>query len=108
MLRSVLFGAALVAMLAATSGCSICQAPDDCAYSAYGGVYPRADMYHGRVGSAFDPAGGQLASWESAEAIEEIDPGTVDEPSADDPLLEPPTDEPDEMPDGAGELETAY
>ena len=45
--------AALGAMLFASLGCSICAAPDDCAYGAYGGKWQRHDMYHGRVGSAF-------------------------------------------------------
>lgn len=39
------------------AGCAICSAPDDDAYGTYGGVFERADRYHGRVFSAIQPAG---------------------------------------------------
>lgn len=39
------------------SGCAICNAPDDDAYGAYGGVFERSDRSGGRVFSAFQPAG---------------------------------------------------
>ena len=46
----------LVVAGAAASGCAMCCSPYDDAYSAYGGKWQRADMYNGRVGSAFHPA----------------------------------------------------
>ncbi len=46
-------------LLAVSTGCTMCaQTPEDYAYSAYGGIVQRADMLHGRVGSAFSPAEG--------------------------------------------------
>ena len=42
-------------------GCSICCGPDDYNYGTYGGIHPRADMQHGRVGSVFsDPSGSAM------------------------------------------------
>ena len=53
-----LFALALVVSLGGLSGCSMCCAPFDYDYAAYGGVMPRGDMRHGRVGSKFQPADG--------------------------------------------------
>jgi hypothetical protein len=39
------------------SGCALCANCDDENYSAYGGRWEREVMNHGRVGSAFEPAG---------------------------------------------------
>ncbi len=51
----------LAVALAATTGCSLCCGPDDFNYGTYGGLHPRADMQHGRVGSVFsDPSGTAL------------------------------------------------
>jgi hypothetical protein len=52
----------LLSLLTGSGGCAMCCAPDDYAYSAYGGRWQRHDMYHGRVGSAFAPAGGDVLS----------------------------------------------
>lgn len=49
--------AALVITLTSSVGCSICCTPYDYAYPAYGGKWERTDRFHGRVGSAFEPAG---------------------------------------------------
>lgn len=39
------------------TGCAMCYTPYDDAYSAYGGVRERQDLFHGRVGSVLsDPA----------------------------------------------------
>jgi hypothetical protein len=43
-----------------TTGCSICAHPYDYSYTYYGARWQRSDMEHGRVGSAFYPAGEQL------------------------------------------------
>ena len=51
----------LVVAGAAASGCAMCCSPYDDAYSAYGGKWQRADMYNGRVGSAFHPAQGGVS-----------------------------------------------
>lgn len=85
-----------------TSGCAICQAPDDCNYSAYGGIAPRVDMRHGRVGSAFDPADGGIL-WSESEP-------TPSEPNLDQPGTDEELEAPDAElgePDAEG-LETAY
>ncbi len=39
------------------AGCAMCCTPYDDDYSAHGGRWQRTDMRHGRVGSAFAPAG---------------------------------------------------
>lgn len=41
-------------------GCTTCQQCDLDAYPAYGGRWHRTDREHGRVGSLFAPAGGQI------------------------------------------------
>ena len=45
----------IAAML--TSGCAMCCSPYDEAYGFTGGRWQRTDLCHGRVGSAFAPAG---------------------------------------------------
>lgn len=55
----------------------MCSAPYDCHYSAYGGKRPRADMINGRVGSAFQDAGVQTATYEGdEESIVILDDGS--------------------------------
>jgi hypothetical protein len=85
--------------LAAVVGCSLCAAPYDGYYAAYGGLTPRANMAQGRVGSVFDPAGelarGQAVSEERGEPqleqLPDVSPST------------PSTDEGAEpLPEGAG------
>lgn len=51
-LRSLL----LMGMVAFSGGCTLCCAPFDYEYSAYGGRWERGDRCNGRVGSAFAPA----------------------------------------------------
>ena len=47
----------LILLAASASGCAMCCSPYDEAYGFSGGRWPRADLCHGRVGSAFAPAG---------------------------------------------------
>jgi hypothetical protein len=49
------------------------QPAEDYTYAAYGGLIQRADMMHGRVGSAFAPAEGVPG------AIHDPGPGTIHE-----------------------------
>jgi hypothetical protein len=49
--------AAVVAGLVWTSGCAMCCAPYDDHYPYVGGRWVRDNPVHGRVGSAFAPAG---------------------------------------------------
>jgi hypothetical protein len=49
--------ATLALLLTSTLGCSVCCTPFDDAYPTYGGKWQRTNRFHGRVGSAFDPAG---------------------------------------------------
>lgn len=46
----------LALLMCAGSGCAICSNAYDCYYPAYGGLRPRGNMTHGRVGSAFNDA----------------------------------------------------
>ena len=51
------FALVLLGFVSSTMGCAMCSNPYDCFYGAYGGTWQREDMTHGRVGSAFSPAG---------------------------------------------------
>lgn len=98
MVRTKSLSAALaVVLLPLAAGCSICQAPDDCNYAAYGGVAPRVDMRYGRVGSAFAPAEGEYVQWSEGDYVPNAEP----EPAAI-PDPEAPVEPEDEG------LETAY
>ncbi len=55
--RTYGFGLLVIGALL-TSGCATCCSPYDEAYGYTGGRWPRTDLCHGRVGSAFAPAGG--------------------------------------------------
>src|SRR5262245_32976968 len=49
---------ACLTLPAVTSGCALCCAPFDCDYPYIGGAWVRTNPSSGRVGSAFDEAGG--------------------------------------------------
>ncbi|MCO6454301.1 MAG: hypothetical protein J5I93_03210 [Pirellulaceae bacterium] len=83
--------------LLATTGCAMCGAPDDLAYSAYGGVWQRDDMYRGRVGSILDPTGGPYLAATAAE-----ENGMMIEPIVA-PEAEPPSEPPSPPADGPAE-----
>jgi hypothetical protein len=55
----------LLLALPVAGGCAMCCSDDDYTYSAYGGVTPRTNMSHGRMGSAF---GGELFAEELSVA----------------------------------------
>ncbi len=61
----------LLAILAASAGCSICGSPYDRDYVTYGSRTPRHDMKHGRVGSIFSDS--SLHSGIPSEAVEALD-----------------------------------
>ena len=48
----------LLCLIAMSSGCAMCCAPFDCHYLYQGGAWVRHNPTSGRVGSAFDEAGG--------------------------------------------------
>jgi hypothetical protein len=51
-------GLLLLTVASLTSGCAMCCAPFDCYYLYQGGAWVRHNPTSGRVGSAFDEAGG--------------------------------------------------
>jgi hypothetical protein len=51
-------GLLLLSVVSLTSGCAMCCAPFDCHYLYQGGAWVRHNPTSGRVGSAFDEAGG--------------------------------------------------
>ena len=55
-----LFACVGVLLLAAASGCAMCDNSQDCTYGAYGGQWQRHDPCCGRVGSLIDPAGARV------------------------------------------------
>jgi hypothetical protein len=63
---------AVVVPLLWASGCAICCAPYDYHYPTVGGRWVRDNPTHGRVGSAFEPAGHRVD--ELAAAAEEPTP----------------------------------
>ena len=52
--------AAVILGLAGMTGCTLCCAPFDDHYLYSGGRWVRDNPAHGRVGSAFDPAGHRI------------------------------------------------
>jgi len=79
-------------ILAISSGCSLCCAPFDSAFGAYGGVIEREDIYQGRVGSVFEPAGAQVVSYDQMEEETVIEPDSAFEPMEIEPINELPSD----------------
>jgi hypothetical protein len=55
----------------------MCCAPYDTAFGAYGGVVERDDLHSGRVASSFDPASGQVVSYEYADDSMVIEPDSA-------------------------------
>lgn len=66
--------ALLLAGLVPQAGCRVCADCEDLAYPAYGGAWQRTRRDSGRVGSIFDPAGGQ-----APELVNRDQPPTPDE-----------------------------
>jgi hypothetical protein len=58
MRRSLLVSVCLLA--AGLAGCTLCPSPYDCDYGFYGGSWQRDVPSQGRVGSAFNNAGGPI------------------------------------------------
>ena len=71
-------------LLSASMGCSMCCAPFDTAFAAYGGTVERGDMYQGRIGSVFDPADAAAASYEYQDDATIIEPDTAFAPFEED------------------------
>ncbi len=86
-------GALLALLLSTASGCMMCCNPMYDAYPAYGGAMERTDRFHGRVGSAFEPAGMSVVPppAEPVEAIEEVPAEAEPEPAEDEPMPDEPT-----------------
>lgn len=59
-MKSACLLVASLVMLANAMGCAMCCSPYDCSYSAHGGRWERSNINSGRVGSAFEPAGGVI------------------------------------------------
>jgi hypothetical protein len=86
-MRRFAFLTICVAILLVCAGCSICAAPDDEAYPAYGGIVERHDPYRGRVGSAFDSGVSTVShlqefdgeSWRGEESSEAFDAPPTEE-----------------------------
>ncbi|HUE73634.1 MAG TPA: hypothetical protein VMP01_22340 [Pirellulaceae bacterium] len=72
--RTFGFGLLVIAALL-TSGCAMCCSPYDEAYGYTGGRWQRTDLCHGRVGSAFAPAGAE------GEVIVEGEPAELPPPA---------------------------
>ena len=57
----------LLSLISLASGCATCCAPYDCHYLYKGGAWVRHNPTSGRVGSAFDEAGGPAHEGEYIE-----------------------------------------
>lgn len=77
------FTLAAATVLAATSGCAVCQSPFDFCYPAYGGRWPEESTGPSRAGSAF---GGVVYSGETV-VVDESGAPRQGEPT---PAAEPP------------------
>lgn len=123
-MKSMLAALSLTCLLA--TGCAVCASPYDDAYSAFGGKWER-DQDHGRVASAFSPAGFRVDDQDVAPTDAPIDPAIeVDENDAnesggelrtiayeqllfgddeEDPQTESAEDAEEEVGDGGGEMQ---
>ena len=68
----------LLGLVAMSSGCAMCCAPFDCDYTYQGGAWVRHNPSSGRVGSAFDEAGGPNPEVQ----IQQTEPTPAGEPEA--------------------------
>ena len=87
------FALVLLGFVCSTMGCAMCSNPYDCFYGAYGGTIQREDMTHGRVGSAFSPAGSRVLEMETPAPAPAPAPtpasGTSGQYDSGDPSVEP-------------------
>ena len=82
---SSLVSLSLVSLISLASGCAMCCAPNDCDYLYQGGAWVRHNPSSGRVGSAFDEAGGPAM----VATAEEPTPGEPLPPTTGTPSLDP-------------------
>jgi hypothetical protein len=73
----------LVAFASMSMGCAACCSPYDYAYGYYGGAWQRDDLCHGRVGSAYAPAGSPVIAKKELTAPKEFEPSPLPEPATD-------------------------
>jgi hypothetical protein len=85
----------LSACLSLSSGCAMCCAPFDCNYQSVAGRWSRFNPSNGRVGSAFDEAGGPTEGVPVATATTQAGPIEA---------LPPPQMAPSAMPGGRSVL----
>ena len=86
----------LVASASLSMGCAACCSPYDYAYGYNGGAWQRDDLCHGRVGSAFAPAGSKvLVDQKPAMEPESAEPNALPAPGPS-PEAKPET-KPDNM-----------
>ena len=90
---------AVLGVLGISLGCAMCEDTYDYAYPAYGSVHPRADRFHGRVGSDFGHSG-------ETTIVETIDEGMTDgksimelPPEEEGSIMELPPEEPELAPE---------
>lgn len=83
----------LVSTISLASGCAMCCAPNDCDYLYQGGAWVRHNPSSGRVGSAFDEAGGPaiIARADEPTPAEPL-PATDGTPTEGTPSLAPRAD----------------
>jgi len=73
-MRRLLTLLSLLGLLLASSGCAMCCAPYDYDYPAVGGRWVRHNPSSGRVGSAFDEAGGPVEVAPATATVEQLPP----------------------------------
>jgi hypothetical protein len=83
-MRRLLYLAWLVSLTSLASGCAMCCAPFDCDYPYLGGRWVRHNPSSGRVGSAFDEAGGpvDVAAVSAQEPTPARPPGAAAPPAS--------------------------
>ncbi|QDU29126.1 hypothetical protein ETAA8_42330 [Anatilimnocola aggregata] len=74
----IAFGVFFAALLACSSGCTMCCAPFDCDFGYTGGAWVRDNPSWGRVGSVFEPAGYKATGDAVTETATEPTPAQPD------------------------------
>lgn len=82
-MRRLYFLGLLIVLASMSTGCATCCSPYDNAYPYYGGAWQRDDLCHGRVGSAYAPAGSPvILNKQPAAEPEMAEPNSLPEPKA--------------------------
>jgi hypothetical protein len=72
----------VLSLAIASTGCTLCQSPEDDTYAAYGGRWPRYDRQQGRVGSPLSETGVVMSEMDAMSDMQLIGPKSAADISA--------------------------